>query len=377
MGEKVEKQKKKLKAAIISMGSVSSKMTAEAMRNYFVEVDELNVKHIDINFDGRQSIVMCDGKPLKKYDCIYPKGAYYHGPLLRSITSILQEKTYFPIHPTAFSIVHDKLLTQLVLERHKIPMPRTYLSATTHAAKNILQKMTYPIIMKFPQGTQGKGVMIADSFASASSFLDALTALRQPFIIQEYIETGNSDIRVIVVGDKVAAAMVRKGRPDEKRANIHAGGIGEAYEPDELTKKIVISTAKAIKADICGVDVLKSVLGPRVIEANISPGLQGITAATGLDIADKIAKYLHKEATKFSLKREGEKGSELLREMEAENGKKLSLITNADMRGTRLLLPEAVTNATRFTEVDNLQMEAKDGELKVKRLKIDGNSNEN
>ena len=93
--------------------------------------------------------------------------------------------------------------------------------------KELLTKVNYPIVMKFPEGTQGKGVMFADSISSASSMLDALGALRQPFIIQEYVETGGRDIRALVVGDKVIAAMCRQAQRDEKRANIHAGGSGE------------------------------------------------------------------------------------------------------------------------------------------------------
>ena len=111
----------------------------------------------------------------------------------------------------------------------------------------VLKKVNYPIIMKFPKGTQGKGVMVADSFAGASSLLDALDFLKQPFIIQEFIETDGSDVRAIVIGDKVVASMARRAKEDEKRANIHAGGKGEAITLDSHTKKIAIDTAKVLK----------------------------------------------------------------------------------------------------------------------------------
>ena len=200
-----------MKAALISLGSVSSKLTAEAMRKYFNVVDELNIKKFEINLTGKTSQVLYEGKPLGDYDCIYVKGSFRYAPMLSSITTLLCDKTYLPISSKAFTVAHDKLLTQLDLGRANIPMPKTYLSSTIDAAKEILEKTNYPIIMKFPQGTQGKGVMFAESYATASSILDALGTLKQAVIIQEYIETGTSDIRVIVVGDKVAAAMKRKG----------------------------------------------------------------------------------------------------------------------------------------------------------------------
>jgi len=240
-----------VKAAIISQNSKSSQWTATAMKKYFEEVDELNLKDIEINFSGKKSEVLYKGEELKKYDCIFAKGSFRYAPLLRSVASLLKGKTYFPIEESAFTIAHDKLLTQLKLQQHNIPMPRTYLSATTEAAKKILERAHFPIIMKFPQGTQGKGIMFADSYASASSMLDALSALKQPFIIQEYIDTGSTDIRAIVVGEKVIAAMKRKGAQNEVRANIHTGGVAEPILLDSYTQKVAVDTAKAIGAEIC------------------------------------------------------------------------------------------------------------------------------
>ena len=110
-------------------------------------------------------------------------------------------------------------------------MPDTYVVSSIEAAKKILKQVKYPIILKFPHGTQGKGVMIADSFAAASSMLDTIESLKQPFLVQEYVETEGSDIRAFVVGDKVVAAYKRKAAIGEKRSNIHAGGKGEPIVP--------------------------------------------------------------------------------------------------------------------------------------------------
>ena len=292
-----------------------------------------------------------------------------------SVSTTLRNTTYMPINPEAFDIGHDKLLTHLALQQYKIPMPKTYITSTPEAAKKILEKVNYPIIMKFPQGTQGKGVMFADSFASASSMLDALTALRQPFIIQEYVETGGVDIRVIVVGDKVIAAMRRKAVKGEERANIHAGGKGEAYQLDARAKKIAVETAKAIGAEVCAVDILESSKGPVVIEANISPGLQGITSATKIDVVEKIAKYLYEKTKSRSESGKKVGTSKIFEDLgikKAESGVQ-EILTNLDFRGERILLPKVVTGVTKFNDKDEISIKISKGVLVVKKSGIGEN----
>jgi ribosomal protein S6--L-glutamate ligase len=363
-----------MRAALISLGSISSKWTIEAMEKYFDKVDDINLKNIEVNLGSGSIEVLYNGEPLSKYDCIYPKGSFRFAPLLRSIATTLHNTTFMPLKPEAFDIGHDKLLTHLALQRYKIPMPKTYITSTPEAAKKILEKVNYPIIMKFPQGTQGKGVMFADSFASASSMLDALTALRQPFIIQEYVETGGIDIRVIVIGDKVVAAMKRKAVKGEERANIHAGGKGEPYQPDAHTKKIAVQTAKAIGADICAVDILESPKGPLVIEANLSPGLQGITESTKIDIAEKIAKYLY-EKTKSRFESGKKVGTSKIFEdlgIKKFGGRVQEIVSNLDFRGDRILLPKLVTDITKFNEKEELSIKSSRGTLVIKKSDIGG-----
>jgi len=360
-----------MKAALISMESESSKMTAEAMKKYFDNVDSLNIKKIEIGMGSGKLDVLFEGKILKKYDCIYAKGSFRYAPLLRSITRALFSSTYMPIRPATYTIGHDKLLTHLALQQFKIPMPATYLASSLDSARKILDKVNYPVIMKFPHGTGGKGVMYAESFAAASSILDALTTLRQPFLIQEYIETGGVDIRAIVIGNKVVAAMKRKAEFREKRANIHAGGKGEEFLLDNHMKKIAVDTAKSIGAEICAVDILEGIKGPLVIEANLSPGLQGITEATQVDVADKIAKYLHTRAKEIKEK-DTEKGTtEIMQDLAVSknNGHTQQIISHVDFRANRLLLPKVVTDLTKFNEKDEFVIKAKKGKVSVEKLK--------
>jgi len=358
-----------IKAAVISLGSKSSKWTVKALKKYIRIVDDINLKDIEATLSSQKLEILYKGKPLEEYDCIYAKGSFRYATLLRAVSLIASQSSYVPIKPAAFTIAHDKLLTQLRLQQQGIPMPVTYLTATPEAAKKILETIHYPIIMKFPQGTQGKGVMFADTFAAANSMLDALTALKQPFLIQEYVETGGSDIRAIVVGDKVVAAMRRKAEIGEKRANIHAGGKGEPVILDPKAKKIAVRAADAIGADICAVDILESAKGPVVIEANISPGLQGITAATKIDIADKIARYLYKKTKQIAESKKKMAATEIMKEIAApEVGKEI--LTHLDIRGERILLPDYVTKETKFSEKDEVVIKIKKDKLIVERFDI-------
>ncbi|TKJ17762.1 hypothetical protein CEE44_04485 [Candidatus Woesearchaeota archaeon B3_Woes] len=357
-----------MKGALISLGSVSSKWIVTAMEKYFTKVDHLNLKEIEVNTVGELE-VLYKGKEIDKYDCVHIMGSFRYQPIMRAISTALFHKTYVSISPEAFTIGHDKVLTQLELQKNKIPMPKTYLASSVDAAKKVLEKVNYPIVMKFPSGTQGKGVMFADSFGSASSMMDALSALRQPFLIQEFVETGGIDTRAIVVGDRVVASMNRESQGEEMRANIHIGGEGKACELDGYTKKIAVEAAKVLGADICAVDILESAKGPVIIEINLSPGLQGITKATKIDVAEEIAKLLHKNAKKLKEEGKVKDASKIMVDMGIKGGDKLKeIITNLDFRGNRILLPSAVTGMTKFDDKEEYCIEAEKGFLLIKRF---------
>jgi len=359
-----------MKAAIISQQSLSSQWTRDAMKKYFDSVDDINIKDIEINLGVKGSEILVKGEPLGRYDCIYAKGSFRFTHLLESLTYILEKQAFMPIGSAAFSIGHDKLLTHIKLQEHQVPMPITYITSTTEAAKKLLEQLNYPIIVKLPKGTQGKGVMYADSYPSANSILDAMSALKQPFIIQEYVETDGTDIRAIVVGDRVVAAYCRKAKPGEKRANIHQGGHGEPCELDSASKRIAVKAAAAVGAEICGVDLLEAMKGRTlVIEVNLSPGLQGVTSTTKIDVADQIAKFLHRRTSERMSANREKTADDIVNEvgMEEKNGVN-DVITHLDFRGDRILLPEMVTRMTKFSEKDEFVLEIKEGKLKIKKL---------
>ena len=357
-----------MKAAVMSLGSKSSLWAMEAMKSYFDSVEGIDLRDVEVNLGVGKLDVLYQGKSLPQYSCIYARGSFRYSTLLRAVTRTLYRSSYMPIKAETFTLGHDKLLTHLALQHFNIPMPMTYLASSAKAAKKILNEVAYPIVLKFPHGTQGKGVMFAESYAAASSMLDALFALKQPFLIQEYIETGGVDVRAFVVGDKVVASMKRKAVKGELRANIHAGGTGEACVLDERTKRIAIDTSISIGADICAVDMLESAKGPLVIEVNLSPGLQGITKATSINVADKIAKYLFEKSEIFSAMDRDEATQRIFEDLGLSGEMAQQIITNLDFRAARILLPKIVTDISKFGEKDEVVLKVEKGKLVVEKV---------
>ena len=361
-----------MKAAIISLGSKSSEMVAEAMEEFFDQVDLLNLKKMEVTL-GKDACISYGGKKLENYDCVYVKGSFRYANLLRSISSLLEGKVpYLPLSASSFTIAHNKLLTHLVLQQHNIPMPKTYISSSVKEAKEVLKKTNYPVVMKFPEGTQGKGVMFADSLSSASSMLDALGALNQPFIIQEYMETNGTDIRALVVGEKVVAAMKRTASKEEKRSNIHAGGTGEPITLERDAINLALDTAKALGADICGVDILQGPLGPVVIEANISPGLQGVSKISTINIPRKIAQLLSNKTKEALDNMNGNESKKVISELttEQKNEANQEIITNLKLRGESIVLPPIITKITHFNDRKEYSIKAVKGRLEIEEFKI-------
>lgn len=342
-------------------------MIAKECENYFDEVDLISLKDIETRASSEGVEVLCNGEPIGDYDCVYCRGSSKYALLLQSITDAFEGKSYMPLSSKSFVVGHNKYLTTLELQKSRISQPKSYLASTIESAKKILNKIHYPVIIKIPTGTHGKGVMVAESFASASSVLDALEVFKQPYIIQEFIDTDATDIRVIVVGDHVVAGMKRKAKSGELRANIHAGGIGVPFELDSMSEKMAIKASKAIGADISGVDLLE---GGRmnVLEVNLSPGLQGVTNATGKNISGKIAKFLYKKTEEFKKKDSTAKYKDIIKGLEKkpDNGYS-SVITNLDVKLNRIKLPIGITNISGFKDGEDVLIKATKDKVLIKK----------
>ena len=360
-----------MKLAIISLGGKSSLSILKESKKYFKTADHINIKDIDVQGTSEDLIVNCKNKPLDDYDCVLIRGSFRYALLQRAIAMALQDKTYLPLKPTSFTLGHDKLLTLLALQKNKVPIPTTFFTATTEKAKMILEKINYPIILKIPSGTQGKGVMFADSLESAKTVLDTLEVFDQPYIIQEYIETDATDVRAIVAGQKVIATMRRKATAREMRANIHMGGVGEPYELDYDLEQMAIQSAKAVKADICAVDILESKGKSVVIEVNLSPGLEGIQEATKKNVSAKIAKFLAKKTEESKEGKTSTGYEQLMKDLDISKVENQEIITNLNIKAGIIKLPDIVTKITKFTPDDEVTIVLNQGRLEIKKHEIE------
>lgn len=195
----------------------------------------------------------------------------------------------------------NKLRTMQILARKRIPIPKTLFAKNPENIEEQIKLLGgAPIIIKLQEGTQGLGVMLAESKKSAKSIIESLYNMNVNIIMQEFIEEANgNDIRVYIVGNKIVAAMQRSSNDEDFRSNVHRGGSTHTVELTDYERKIAIHTAKVLGLPVCGVDIIRSKRGPLVIEANSSAGLEGIESHTKVNIAGEIIKYLEKNVRKF------------------------------------------------------------------------------
>jgi ribosomal protein S6--L-glutamate ligase len=188
----------------------------------------------------------------------------------------------------------DKLSAMQLLTRAGVGLPTTSFAHSTQDIDGLLEVVGgTPVVVKLLEGTQGVGVVLAETRKAAESVIGAFRQMDANFIVQEYIkEAAGSDVRAFVVGGKVVAAMRRTGAPGDFRSNLHRGGSAEAVKLSQKERSTAIRAARTMGLNVAGVDMLQSAEGPLVLEVNSSPGLEGIEAASGVDIADLIIEYI-------------------------------------------------------------------------------------
>jgi ribosomal protein S6--L-glutamate ligase len=190
----------------------------------------------------------------------------------------------------------DKLRSLQILSRAGLGLPKTVFTNYSRDVERILKEAGgAPVVIKLLEGTQGLGVVLAENKKAAVSVVEAFNGLKARVIVQEFIkEAKGADIRAFVVDGHVVGAMKRQAKEGEFRSNLHRGGTAEVIELTREEELAAIKAANALKLGIAGVDILQSDRGPLIIEVNSSPGLEGIEAATGKDIAGQIIKYVEK-----------------------------------------------------------------------------------
>ncbi len=234
-------------------------------------------------------------KVLSEYDAVLPRiGAsitYYGTAVVRQF----QEMDVFCAN-TANGITNsrDKLRSLQILSRHHIGIPRTTFVRDRKDVIPAIERVGgAPVVIKLIEGTQGIGVLLAESMNAAESIIELLQSQKQNVLVQKFVaESKGKDIRAFVVGDRVVAAMRRVAQGQEFRSNVHRGGIAESVELDDQYKETAVRAAQILGLQVAGVDMLEGKSGPQIMEVNSSPGLEGIESSTDLDIAGAVIDYI-------------------------------------------------------------------------------------
>ena len=263
------------------------------------EFDIINTLRCYMNIASRRPDIYYNGEKLPQYDAVIPRiGAsvtFYGLAVLRQF----EMQGVYPLNEyVAIGRSRDKLRSMQLLARDGIGLPVTTFAHDPKQTEEVLKVAgDAPVVVKLLEGTQGIGVVLADTNRSAKSVIEAFRGAGVNILVQEFIkEAGGTDIRALVVGGKVIAAMQRTGAEGEFRSNLHRGGSAKAIKISPEERATAIWSAKAMGLNVCGVDMLRANHGPVVMEVNSSPGLEGVEKATGIDVAGKIIEYLESHA---------------------------------------------------------------------------------
>ncbi len=288
-----------MKIAILSRNpklySTSRLVKAAEARGHKVRV--LDVLRCYMNIPSHNPSIHYRGEDLTGFDAVIPRiGAsvtFYGTAVLRQFEMM----NVFPLNESvAISRSRDKLRSTQLLARKGIGLPVTGFANNPDDIEDLIAQVGgAPLVIKLLEGTQGIGVVLAETHNAAESVIQAFMGLKANIMVQEFIkEAGGSDIRCFVVDGKVVAAMKRQATPGEFRSNLHRGGSATLVRLTPEERSTAVRAAKIMGLNVCGVDMLRSNHGPVIMEVNSSPGLQGIEAASGKDIADLIIQFIEK-----------------------------------------------------------------------------------
>lgn len=259
------------------------------------DVKVLNTLRFSIDLAGDEPDLMFRGRPLSHYDAVLPRiGASITFFGLAVVRQLEQMDVYTPNTSAGIANSRDKLRANQILSRHDIRMPATmFVRDRADVLPAIEQVGGAPVVIKLLEGTQGIGVILAPDNKVAEAVIETLQSTKQNVLIQRFIgESKGRDIRALVVGDRVVAAMRRKAQGDEFRSNVHRGGSTEPVTLDAEYQRVAVQAAQIMGLRVAGVDMLEGADGPLVMEVNSSPGLEGIETATELDVAGAIIDYI-------------------------------------------------------------------------------------
>jgi ribosomal protein S6--L-glutamate ligase len=272
---------------------------AAAARGHSVRVLDHTRCYVEVSNSG--PTVFFEGEPIRGVDAIIPRIGASVTEYGAAIVRQFETQGVFTTTPSiALTRARDKLRSLQLLAREKAAIPHTLFARRASDLDDLLERLGGPpVVIKLLEGTQGVGVVLAETKKAAKSVLQAFEGLKADVIVQEFIrEAKGADLRVIVVGGRVVAAMRRVGAPGEFRANVHQGGSTEKVTLTQRERRLAVKAAKALGLPIAGVDMLRSERGPLVIEVNASPGLEGIEFASSVDVAGAVVQWIEENLPK-------------------------------------------------------------------------------
>ena len=286
-----------MKLALLSRayGSYSTQRLRTAALDRGHQVKVLDTLRFGIDLSGSEPDLQFRGKRLSTYDAIIPRignSITYFGTAV--VRQFEQMDVYTPNTSWGISNSRDKLRASQILSRHEIAMPATTFARDRADVIPAIKRVGgAPVVIKLLEGTQGIGVILAPDLKVAEAIVETLQSTKQNVLIQQFItESKGRDIRALVVGDRVVAAMRRVAQGDEFRSNVHRGGSVEQVKLEPAFERAAVRSAQIMGLRVAGVDMLEGDEGPLVMEVNSSPGLEGIERATGLDVAGAIVDYV-------------------------------------------------------------------------------------
>ena len=264
-------------------------------------IDVIDYLRCYINIGENQTAIYYNGNKLGRYDAVLPRIGASQTSYGTAIVRQFEMIGDFVINKSdAIKSSRDKLRSLQVLAKYGIDMPITGYASHTMDIRDVIEKVgKTPLIMKLLQGTQGNGMVLAETMKAAESVMSAFKQVDADILIQEFIkESSGVDIRVIVVGKKVVAAMQRVAPEGEFRSNVHRGAATKHINLTPEEEEIAIKSTKILGLSVAGVDLMRSKRGPLVLEVNSSPGLQGIELLTGADVAGEIISFIESSLKK-------------------------------------------------------------------------------
>jgi len=290
-----------MKIAVLSRKAslYSTRRLVEAGEERGHEMQVIDYARCYMNITSHRPVVVARGEPLAGFDAVIPRiGASYtfYGC---AVVRQFEMMGVFPVNESqAISRSRDKLRSLQLLARDGIGLPVTGFARSTQDTHGLIRLVGgAPLVIKLLEGTQGIGVVLAETEKAAESVIEAFRGLNANILVQEFIkEAGGADIRCFVVGGKVIAAMIRQGAEGEFRSNLHRGGSATKVRITPEERSTAVRSARTMGLNVAGVDLLRSNHGPVVMEVNSSPGLEGIESATDIDVAGEIITYIEKNA---------------------------------------------------------------------------------